>query len=122
MSGAGYKLGEKYEGDKRKCCACGLQDAPIRSGEIDADGNPVWDHKVVLDLVYLKRDQLTRQEKDEGFSYVRLADQHAMVRAICRPCLQEIEDTRRAWKDFKEQQRRDAENSAEGSFYFQLCR
>jgi hypothetical protein len=123
MKCAGYKLPvPQWSGNLRRCVVCNDLDRPTYSGEADESGAPIFNHYVVIDLVFIDRAVLNAKEKREGYEYQMVASRHAKVRVICRPCLEASEETRKAWSDYDAQRIRDQEEQEHGtSFYAILC-
>jgi hypothetical protein len=121
--GVGYRLPlPLYNDELYVCVLCGLVDAPIYAGEADMEqGRAKFIHRVTLDVVFLKSDTLTAKDKAEGFVLIRVENRPAKVRAICRDCLEQDEQTQLVWKDFEKVRREFQENSKEPSFYAVLC-
>lgn len=122
--GAGYRLPlPAWDGELRKCVKCGLIDNPIYAGEADPEtGSPIFLHRVVLDVVFCKTEVLTGRDKAEGFLMMKLdGGRPAKVRAICRECLEQDEQTSKVWKDFDKSRQELQDQSKDLSWYAQLC-
>lgn len=113
----------EWNKELRHCCKCGLEDAPIYTGESDDEGHPIFEHRIVIDLVYIDRSSLTKKEKSQGYHYQFMAalNQHVKIRLMCRPCLEHEEDTRKIWEDIQRQKDSLEDESKDRTFMSILC-
>jgi hypothetical protein len=118
-----YRLPDpQWSGSLRRCCVCRALDNPVYAGESDEQGAPIFAHKVTLDVTYINRDKLTPKEIKQGFEYMKVeGDRHVKIRAICRECLQLIEDTADVWHDFDTAKKNAGDQNKPQSFYETLC-
>jgi hypothetical protein len=122
---AGYKLPRpEWSGELRRCVQCQMLDAPVFSGEVDENQQPIFIHKVVIDLAFIgQRKVLTRQELALGFLYMKTGEDNCKVRTLCRQCLEDNEANAAVWLDFDKQRERDQDSEFGGdNYYLNLCK
>jgi hypothetical protein len=118
----GYRLpNPQWEGNRRTCCKCGLVDSPVYIGEANEQGEPIFEHRVILDLTYTKTELLTAKDKADGWLSLKVENRPAKMRTICRDCLEAVEATDAVWKDFDKARADLEDKKKEKSWYSQLC-
>lgn len=91
------------ERKERKCKRCGVVDrASVIPREFDIEGRPLLSHTVKVDMVYLRREEITAKEKAQGWEFMRFEGKPAMVIFLCEPCINRQEDTHEVWKSLKQ--------------------
>lgn len=118
---AGYKLPDpSWTGEKRVCSSCGIIDRPTYTGEADTEGQPIFDHQVVLDLVFISKPELTQKDRRFKFQLTKIGERHAKARMMCRTCLDSDDETRKVWTDIRKAADALQEEQKEPSWWFQM--
>lgn len=104
----------------RICSRCGCEDqVVIREGQQDFAGREITEHKVTVDLKYIKdRKEITPYLKSRGWSFREHLGRQAMVRFTCRDCLN---DSAIVGRDFRRKQQAETRAVNIDSYYLNLC-
>lgn len=106
----------------RVCSRCSVEDhAIVREGQIDMQGRSILEHLVTEELRYIQSAKaVTPWHRTRGWFFRPHLGRNAMVRLICRSCLNE---TSIMQKDFERKKRADvgANDAGQYSYYLNLC-
>lgn len=106
----------------RVCSRCKVEDHTIvREGQIDFAGRSILEHNVTEELRYIKDAKaITFWHKTRGWRFRPHLGRNAMVRLICRSCLNEASIMQ---KDLERKKRADVGGNDAGqySYYLNLC-
>lgn len=104
----------------RICARCNCDDATIvREGQVDFAGREIVEHKVTIELRYIKdRKEVTTWHKARGWTFREHLGRPSMVRFVCRDCLNQSSIVRRDFERKKQAEMRATNND---SYYLNLC-
>lgn len=105
----------------RHCSSCNCIDVTqIVQGEYGTDGAQKIEHKVTIELRYLKaREDCTGYLQSKGWRYRFHQGRHAMERFICRSCLAEHGFME---KEFRQKKARELRHGSQpDAYYMAIC-
>lgn len=97
----------------RKCCRCGAEDR-----EVAAPGEEP-EHFVVPELRWLA-GPMSKANEQRGWQFKMWQGKPAMVRSVCRPCLNAQALEERIWRELRSNARK-LEDGSEERYYQDLC-
>lgn len=106
----------------RICSRCKAEDhTVVREGQIDFAGRSILEHFVTQELRYIRdAKEITYWHRTRGWAFRTHLGRPAMVRSICRTCLNEASIVQ---KDLERKKRADigANSTSQYSYYLNLC-
>jgi hypothetical protein len=99
---------------------CGCPDQVSAAvGELDKLGNQRIEHRVTIELRYLKsQDECTAARRAHGWRYKLHQARHAMERFLCRPCLIATQEMS---KEFGSKREKELGKQNADPYYLALC-
>lgn len=103
----------------RKCCECGLVDALHDFGDEKVNSVAVELKFIDAPNEVVAKQRVTANFKAHGWQYRIHLGRHAMVRDICRPCMEAHREIQKEFKAKKAAELNSSLNSE--SYYLALC-
>ena len=104
----------------RICSRCKAEDnTVVREGQVDFAGRSILEHFVTEELRFIKdRKEISAWLRSRGWAFRQHLGRNAMVRSICRTCLNESTVMQR---DLDRKKKSDTDAGVADSYYQNLC-